>query len=193
VGDLAAAVNGYLLKVRFKRWGKLWTPGTLNLLTIAMAAKQEARDHRIETVLYQIPLPEPLKRSAVTKRYSYKKRRAMRQPGPGMATSFMPECVNPAGRPISLTLTLRSMHGDLLLSYQKQLILAPGFSRTRELFEVKRVQCTFLGLNATFGVSPFVLTVCGIIGWSAQTLAFRVFYSQLTLKTKLCLSRGPDA
>jgi hypothetical protein len=57
--DHAAAVNGYLLKVRFKRWGKLWTPGTLNLLTIAMAAKQEARDHRIETVLYQIHYPSP--------------------------------------------------------------------------------------------------------------------------------------
>src|ERR1700759_2246220 len=29
--DCPSAVNGYVLKIRFKRWGKLWTPGNLNL------------------------------------------------------------------------------------------------------------------------------------------------------------------
>jgi FkbH-like protein len=147
--DHASAINGYLLKLRFKRWGKLWTPGTLNLLTMAVAAKQEARDHRIGTVLYQIPIPQPLRRFAVTKRYSCKKRTAMRQTGSGQATSFMLECVNPADRQISLTLTVRPIHGDLRLPYQKQLILAPGFSRTRvPLLEMQRL----VNLHEPFGL-----------------------------------------
>jgi FkbH-like protein len=145
----ATAVNGYLLKVRFKRWGKLWTPGTLNMLSISRAAEQESRDHRIGTILYQIPLPQTVKRFAVTKRYSYKKHMAMRKPGPGNATSFLLECFNPADRQISLTLTVRPMHGDRRVTYQKQLMLVPGFSRTRvPLFDIERL----VNLQEPFGL-----------------------------------------
>ena len=57
--DHAATVNGYLLKVCFKRWGKLWMPGTLNLLTIAMAAKQEARTTALEPFCTRSHYPSP--------------------------------------------------------------------------------------------------------------------------------------
>src|ERR1700742_5408988 len=35
--DCPTAFNGYLIKIRFKQWGKLWTPGNLNLHSIARA------------------------------------------------------------------------------------------------------------------------------------------------------------
>jgi FkbH-like protein len=145
----SSAVNGYLLKVRFKRWGKLWTLGTLNMLSIEQAAEREAHDYRIGTILCQIPLPQPVKRFAVTKRYSYKKRLAMRNPGPGHATSFLLETFNPADSKISLTLTLRPIEGDRRVAYQKQLMLAPGFSRTRvPLSEIERL----VNLREPFGL-----------------------------------------
>ena len=145
----SSAVNGYLLKVRFKRWGKLWTPGTLNMLSMERAAKREARDHSIGTALYQIPLPQPVKRFAVTKRYSYKKRLAIRNTGLGHATSLLLESFNPADRPISLTLTLRPVDGDRRVAFQRQLVLAPGFSRTRvPISEIERL----VNLREAFGL-----------------------------------------
>src|SRR6202020_3327875 len=54
------SINGYLLKIRFKQWGKLWTPGSLNLRPIQKAARIERRDYRVGTILYQIPLPTPV-------------------------------------------------------------------------------------------------------------------------------------
>ena len=52
-----AAFNSYLLKIRFKRWGKLWTPGNMRLHSTAKAERMERRDYRIGTVLYQLPVP----------------------------------------------------------------------------------------------------------------------------------------
>ena len=68
--DCPESINGYLLKIRFKQWGKLWTPGSLNLRPIQKAERIERRDHRIGSVLYQIPLPSPVKNSIIGKRYS---------------------------------------------------------------------------------------------------------------------------
>src|SRR4051812_44193282 len=41
--ECPTAMNQYLLKIRFKRWGKLWTPGNLRLETVRKAAKIEKR------------------------------------------------------------------------------------------------------------------------------------------------------
>src|SRR5216684_3367535 len=65
-----AAINGYLLKIRFKQWGKLWTPGSLNLHDLKKAERIENRDYRVGTVLYQLPLPKSVKSVVVDKRYS---------------------------------------------------------------------------------------------------------------------------
>jgi hypothetical protein len=76
--DCPTSINGYLLKIRFKQWGKLWTPGSLNLHTVDKADRIEHRDYRIGTILYQLPLPKPVKSAIVGKRYSLKKRQAAR-------------------------------------------------------------------------------------------------------------------
>jgi hypothetical protein len=51
------ASNSYLLKIRFKQWGKLWAPASIRLHPIDKALKLEQRDHRIGSTLYQISLP----------------------------------------------------------------------------------------------------------------------------------------
>src|SRR5580698_7520537 len=42
-----SAANSCVLKIRFKRWGKLWTPGNIRLHNAAKAERLEARDYRI--------------------------------------------------------------------------------------------------------------------------------------------------
>src|SRR6202050_456024 len=83
------AVNSYLLKIRFKRWGKLWSPGNVRLQSSEQAERRERRDYSIGTVLYQLPVPSSIKRTVTGKRYGYKKRVASRPAeGKDHATSF---------------------------------------------------------------------------------------------------------
>src|SRR6202035_3225783 len=67
--DCVEAANSYVLKIRFKQWGKLWTPGNIHLRSVEDAAKLERRDHWIGTMLYQLPAPAPLRHFATGKRY----------------------------------------------------------------------------------------------------------------------------
>src|ERR1700685_4599726 len=51
------APNSYLLKIRFKRWGKLWSPGTVRLHATEQAERLEVRDYRFGTWLHRLPAP----------------------------------------------------------------------------------------------------------------------------------------
>lgn len=134
--DCPESINGYLLKIRFKQWGKLWTPGSLNLYPIEKAERIEHRDYRIGTVLYQMPLPSPVKSRIIGKRYSLKKRLAVKAVKTHQSpTAFLLECYNPAGHPIFLSISVRSHHKDQLIPFQKLICLNPGFQLVRIPFE----------------------------------------------------------
>jgi FkbH-like protein len=126
------ASNSYLLKIRFKQWGKLWAPASIRLHPIDKALKLEQRDHRIGSTLYQISLPTSIKTTLVNKRYSYKKRVASR-PGDSdrLPTSFLLECYNPESRNVRLSLTMRSVDERVKIPFQKLFDLNPGFHRLR--------------------------------------------------------------
>jgi FkbH-like protein len=126
------ALNSYLLKIRFKRWGKLWTPANIRLHAMDKALKLEERDHRIGSTLYQISLPGSLKRTLVNKRYSYKKRVAGRAKNTDrLPTSFLLECYNPENRNVRLSLTMRSVDAAVMIPFQELFDLTPGFHRIR--------------------------------------------------------------
>src|SRR5690242_10012368 len=55
--DCARATNSYLLKIRFKRWGKLWAPGNLRLFTAAEAEREERSDRKIGAAIVRLPIP----------------------------------------------------------------------------------------------------------------------------------------
>lgn len=134
--DCPTAINRYLLKIRFKRWGKLWTPGSLRLHPVAQAEKIESRDYRVGTILYQLPLPTPIKRAVTIKRYSLKKKLAVRSGRVReVPTSFVVECFNPASRAVSLSLTIRSFQSEQQIPFQKLIALGPGFQTVRVPFE----------------------------------------------------------
>ena len=139
--DCTTAINSYLLKIRFKRWGKLWTPGNIRLHSIKNAVRLEQRDYHIGTTFYQLPLPSPLKRAVTTKRYSSKKRSAQRSTPEGdLPSSFLLECFNPQDNMVPLSLTIRSLNQECKIPFQKLINLTPGFHRVRIVFEeVSRV------------------------------------------------------
>jgi FkbH-like protein len=148
--DYAEAANSYLLKIRFKQWGKLWTPGNIRLRSVQNALELERRDQWIGTSLFQLPVPRPLKQFATQKRYSFKKRMTYRAAADDTSpTAFMVECYNPALNIVRLSLTMRSIDDRVKVPFQQLLELSPGFHRIRvDYEEIGR----FLDLRLPFNV-----------------------------------------
>jgi len=136
--DCDGSVNGYLLKVSFKRWGKLWARGNFRVFSPTDAARIERRDYRIGTTLQRLPLPEGVKRTAALKRYAFKKRLASRgtdhRPSP---MSFLLECYNPSSEAVRLSVTIRTLYRERPVRFPNLVQLAPGFRSARELKESK--------------------------------------------------------
>ena len=138
--ECPGAVNSYLLKIQFKRWGKLWSPANMLLVPAEQAAKIEKRDYRIGTILYNLPAPSKIKSAAIGMRYKSKKRVASRPiTNESVPTSFLLECYNPGPSSVRLSLTLRSIDQKIKVPFQKLIELVPGFHRIRvPLEEISR-------------------------------------------------------
>ena len=148
--DCPDALNSYLIKIRFKQWGKVWTPGNTRLRSPEAALKMERRDYKIGSALVQLPGFVPLKALASQKRYSFKKRVAEQKISQGPTpTSFVVECYNPAAKTIRLSLTMRAVDEKIRIPFQKLIELTPGFHRVRVPFEEIS---KFLDLSRPFNV-----------------------------------------
>lgn len=144
------AVNGYLLKIRFKRWGKLWTPGNIRLFTAEEAEKREKNDYRIGHLLQRVPAPSLVSIKLAQKRYGFKKRSASAGSDyVELPTSFLLECYNPEPLPVSLSLTMRSASERGRMPFQKLIELTPGFQRVR--VPVKEI-VSFVDLRQSFDI-----------------------------------------
>jgi FkbH-like protein len=148
--DCPEALNSYVLKITFKRWGKLWTPGNIRLRSPENALAIERRDYRIGTFLYQLPAPTSVKGIVTGKRYGLKKRLAYRATTSELVpSSFLLECYNPGTRSVPLSLTIRSINEKAKIPFQKLIELRPGFERIRVPYaEIARV----LDVTAPFNV-----------------------------------------
>ena len=148
--DCPAAVNGYLLKIRFKRWGKLWTPGSIRLRSMQEAQALEKRDYRIGKILQNRVLPDAISRAAAQKRYSFKKRAVShKRMETALPSAFVFECHNPGSSAVQLSLTMRSDTGNRHIPFQKLINIAPGFQRISiPITEISAV----LDLQAPFSI-----------------------------------------
>ena len=132
--DYTGSLNRYLLKIRFKRWGKLWARGNFRLYPVSRAERLEQRDYWIGATLQKLPLPNELKRKAIENRHAFKKRLASRSaPDRIPPTSFVLECYNPQSEVVRLSLRIRSLHS--MHSFPNLIQLMPGFRQARELTE----------------------------------------------------------
>jgi FkbH-like protein len=148
--DCPGTVNSYLLKIQFKRWGKLWAPGNIHLFPLVHADHLEQRDHNIATFLRQLPLPKKAATLVSLKRYSWKKRSAANaKPSSDTPDLFVIECYNPGPNTIDLSLTMRSSNGLTTIPYQKLISVRAGFHC--EHISVREITRT-LDLSAPFSV-----------------------------------------
>jgi FkbH-like protein len=128
--------SGYLLKITFKQWAKLWTFGNIHLYEPQAASKLENRDLQIGMAIQGLIMPIPVRTFLTHKRYSFKKRAAQAaKPSGNMPSSFMLECYNPAEKLIQLSLTVRSNDPAHKIPFQALLDLKIGFNRIRIPFE----------------------------------------------------------
>jgi FkbH-like protein len=148
--DCREALNGYLLKISFKQWGKLWTPGNVRLYGPNKFQRIERRDRRIGQTLVQISIPRSIKSTLAAKRYSWKKRVAQRPSVSGeLPTSFVVECFNPNSETVKLSLTMRPTSGEAVIPFQALLEIQPGFQCLRiPVEEIARV----LDLRSEFSI-----------------------------------------
>jgi len=134
--DVPGTDGAYILKVRFKRWGKLWTSGNVHLVPSEIARKRDLWDRRIGTTLYQLPLPRQLKERVIWQRYNHKHEQTKSQkPSLDAPDFFLLECYNPQMDLITLSITLRSFTEGHSIPFQQLLLLNPGFSRIKIPFE----------------------------------------------------------
>jgi FkbH-like protein len=130
--DSKDSLNGYLLKIRFKQWGKLWTFGNIRLHSARTATRLENRDYKVGKIIQHLIMPVPARKFFTQKRYSFKKRLAQAvPPSRERPSSFMFECFNPNERLIQVSLTVRSSIPGHKIPFQALLDVKPGFNRIR--------------------------------------------------------------
>ncbi len=146
----STGLQAYLVKIRFKRWGKLWTPGNVHLYPTAKAQQIERRDSLIGAALVQLPLPSELKKKITGKRYGFKKKMASKVGHRNQwPTCFLIECFNPAAGPVRLSLTMRAADAKTKIPFQRLIELMPGFQRVR--IPIEQIACV-LDVDAPFSV-----------------------------------------
>jgi FkbH-like protein len=133
--DHKEGLSPYLLKIRFKQWGKLWTVGNLHLQTLAKAARQEWFNMAIGAVGRNVPAPASIKPRVLTKISYLKRQSAENAPRTEeLPDCFLLECYNPNAHNIALTLTFRPSVPNGSHPFQKMVGLSPGYTRARVAF-----------------------------------------------------------
>jgi FkbH-like protein len=123
-------IRPYLLKLHFKRWGKLWTVGTLTLYSSQQVEQKEKLNATVGAIARSLPLPAPLK-SRVIGKVAYLRRRWVETAAPSDQTpdSFVLECYNPHSPSVELTLTIRPRQHDSRPPFQAVVRVPQGFVR----------------------------------------------------------------
>jgi FkbH-like protein len=161
----------YLLKIRFKRWGKLWTVGNLHLQSIRRAALRERFNMGVGAIARNLPVSAPIK-PRLLRKVSYLRRRSAENSLPTAAVPdcFLLECYNPSADDVALRLTVRSLQMDAR-PFQTLVVVSPGYARStvafsdisqavdlRQPFEVEIVPNGGENTVLYFGLMDFVKT-----------------------------------
>jgi FkbH-like protein len=127
--DYPAALNSYILKIRFRRWAKLWSPATLRTCSLSGADRAERRDQMAAAWIRAVPV-RGLRKFTSLKRYALKKRRAMRNGGSSVRPDcLLIECYNPNAGDVSMTVAIRRDGNPI--QFQAAAVMKPGFNRHR--------------------------------------------------------------
>lgn len=130
--DIEQAVRPYLLKLCFKRWGKLWAVGNLAGYAAEELSRKERTHMMIGALARSAPLPRQLKMKVLGK-VSYLRRCEAEKASPSreLPDCFLIECYNPNTKPIDLTLSVRARSEGAARVFQRVVQVAPGFLQER--------------------------------------------------------------
>ena len=171
-------LNPYILRIKFKPWGKLWTVGNANLYSKRKAAFIERMNLLIGRFVQGRIFPDGLRRRLIQK-LSYWKRvySEKRWAQKCKADFFLLECYNPNDREVNLTLTIRLRKKGDGRCYQRLIGLQVGFNRVQleyaeiekvitvaEPFEIEIVPNDFRNMDLYFGLMDFVRVRRAVMG-----------------------------
>jgi FkbH-like protein len=150
--DHAESLSGYILKIDFKRWAKLWTAGNTRIFPLAEAKALEDHDLAIAQRLGRIS-HIPLQIHLIRQRYDKKKRGALQPPAGGQDEPdyFLFECYNPSPNPVSVSLVMRPLASARKMAFERLVEMPPAFTH----IEVPLVEITSV-LNTA---EPFGLEI----------------------------------
>lgn len=127
--DHDESLCGYILRIDFKRWAKLWTPGNTRIFSLTEVSALEEQDRGIAERLYRIS-SVPVQIQQIRRRYEEKKRQALEAAPAGgeQPDYFLIECYNPSPASLSVSLVVRALAPAPSMGFQKLMEMAPGFS-----------------------------------------------------------------
>lgn len=130
--DHEESLCGYILRIDFKRWAKLWTPGNTRVFSLTEARALEEQDRGIAERLYRIS-NVPVQIQQIRRRYEEKKRQALEVAPAGEAQPdyFLIECYNPSPAPVSVSLVVRALTHAPSIGFQRLMEMAPGFNHAQ--------------------------------------------------------------
>ncbi len=159
------SLNGYLLKITFRPWAKLWSPANARLYSLTEADEAERRDRQLAGLIQLAPISR-LKSIAMHKRYSFKKRAAQRPAPDGPIPDFLLiECFNPGPVSVAMTLVVRSAQRSR--PFQELIVMEPGFQRhpvpTSEI-----MKCVNFGIPFDIELTPNLIDTAHTLFFGAM-------------------------
>jgi len=151
---IPSSCTPYILKIDFKKWGRLFAFGNTRMFNYALSQKIEKRDLFFSKMLQNLPLPKNM-RMFFTNRYSSLKNHYSRwnRRFDVRPDFFLLECYNPGQEPVDLTLTIRPdfKKGTKApkLAFEHLIVVKPGF--IREMIPVSDIEKRF-PLNIPFKI-----------------------------------------
>lgn len=130
--DEDESLYGYILKIQFKRWAKLWTVGSTRIFPLTEARALEHQDRAVAERLGRISIL-PLQVLKIRQRYEEKKRRALQTApiGEEQPDYFLIECYNPSPALVSVSLVMRAINPKRGMPFQRLMEMSPGFNRVQ--------------------------------------------------------------
>jgi FkbH-like protein len=130
--ELDGLAVGAVMRITFRRWGKLEGEGALNLLPTKAAVELERFDQRIGKVIADGPAPFGAKVYMARARQRWKAAAARRRAVGADAerpSTFVVEAYNPGGETVTATLTMLVPGNAAPGQFQHLLALEPGYNR----------------------------------------------------------------
>lgn len=132
----------YIQKIKFRRWAKLWTLGSLHCKPLLTADRLERMNLLVGSFAQRIPAPKEIKKKILGKVSYVRKHRLVKQGGQlsPKPDYFVIEIYNPTSKAIELTLSVRGNQNPQQHVFQKLIIANPEFTRDKTPFE--QISCS---------------------------------------------------